>query len=420
MHTHTLLIADDSIPTQRVIQLTFANETIRVVVAADGPQALAAIEADRPDIILACTSLPGVDGYAIARHVSRQRQLRKVPVLLLRNGFELKDEQKVKKSGANGVLEKPLDPGLVIQLVKHELSLQAAVCAIASEPKPKKARPASPRPPSARRRSALPAAQRVSTRVSKSASRPQPSARRTRGLAGAITPEMLARDVSEAVGQAVGQAIAHAITHVIAEYQRANSLVPEPAYGMAPEPAMQADIESVVINAANDLKPRSLDGPVIVHGDMAFLKQLRRDMGIDDFVLEDALCRAAGPGIPTLTTTAAAAMEREPADVLGAWSEELTWLAGEIGNVRVAPETSAPDSSPDFWTSADNLPQRALPARVGAWLAAFDMRPTLVSFAADAIAWLRSGPSQLFEPFRGGQVRVRTWVVSLAGDLRRS
>ncbi len=71
MHTHTLLIADDSIPTQRVIQLTFASQAIRVVVAADGHQALALIDADRPDIILACTSLPGVDGFAIARHVSR-------------------------------------------------------------------------------------------------------------------------------------------------------------------------------------------------------------------------------------------------------------------------------------------------------------------------------------------------------------
>lgn len=412
MHTHTLLIADDSVTTQRVIQLTFADETIRVVVAADGHQALDRIEADRPDIILACTSVPGVDGYAIARHVSRQRHLRKIPVLLLVNGFESHDEQKVKASRAKGVLQKPLDPGVVISSVKHELSILALAAERASAgPKPRKARPSSPRPRSASRRSAAPTA------------RAKPAARRTQRVKAlpefdAIVPEALAQNMSDAIGQVVGQAIAHAITHAIAGYQR--------AHGLAPEPATETNLGSVVTDAAHDLRSRSPESPMIVHGDSTLLDQLRRDMGVDDFVFDKALFRAARPGDPVSPSTPSldplrnsAAIKQEPSDILSDWSNDLQWLAAEIGTARVAPKTGAPDSSRDF-SGLNNPPSQALPARLGAWLAACDITPGIATFGAATIAWLRSGTAQLFEPLRGGEVRVRSWVAWLAGDLRRS
>lgn len=423
MHTHTLLIADDSITTQRVIQLTFADETIRVVVAADGHQALDQIEAERPDIILACTSVPGVDGYAIARHVSRQRHLRKIPVLLLVNGFESHDEQKIKASRARGVLQKPLDPGVVISSVKHELSILALAAERASvEPKPRKARPSSPRPQSARRRSAVPTAGAVSRRAPKFNARQKPAARRTQRGKGlpefdAINPEALA-DMSDAIGQVVGQAIAHAISHAIAGYQR--------PHGLAPEPAIEVNLGSVVSDAANDLRSRSPQSPMIVHGDSTLLNQLRRDMGVDDFVFDEASLRVAVPDVPVSSSTpsvaplqSAAATELEPSDVLSDWSEDIQWLAAEIKTARVAPKTGAPASSRDF-SGLNSPPPQALPARLGAWLAACDITPGIGTFGAATIAWLRSGTAQLFEPLRGGEVRVRTWAAWLAGDLRRS
>ncbi|MEI6245794.1 MAG: response regulator, partial [Acidobacteriota bacterium] len=59
----TLLLADDSITIQRVIELTFADENIRVVSAGDGQQAIQRIETERPDIVLADVGMPKVDGY---------------------------------------------------------------------------------------------------------------------------------------------------------------------------------------------------------------------------------------------------------------------------------------------------------------------------------------------------------------------
>ena len=63
----TLLLADDNITVQRVIALTFAEEPIRVVAVADGQQAMEQMAAERPDIVLAGTTLPQVSGYDLAQ-----------------------------------------------------------------------------------------------------------------------------------------------------------------------------------------------------------------------------------------------------------------------------------------------------------------------------------------------------------------
>ena len=54
---HTLLLADDSVTIRRVIELTFADEDIRVVSVGDGQQAIDRIRAEPPDIVLADTGM---------------------------------------------------------------------------------------------------------------------------------------------------------------------------------------------------------------------------------------------------------------------------------------------------------------------------------------------------------------------------
>ena len=96
---HTLLLADDSITVQRVIALTFAEEPIQVVAVSDGRQAMEKIAAERPDIVLAATTLSQVSGYELAHFVRSTADLQGVPVLLLSGAFETVDEAKLKTSG---------------------------------------------------------------------------------------------------------------------------------------------------------------------------------------------------------------------------------------------------------------------------------------------------------------------------------
>ena len=122
---HTLLLADDSVTIRRVIELTFADESVRVVSVSSGREAIASIEAAPPDIILADAGMPDVSGYDIAAFVKGRPNLRHIPVILLAGAFEPLDEARSRKSGSDGVLVKPFEPQMVVTRVRELLSKPA-------------------------------------------------------------------------------------------------------------------------------------------------------------------------------------------------------------------------------------------------------------------------------------------------------
>jgi CheY-like chemotaxis protein len=120
----TLLLADDSITIQRVIALTFAEEAFKVITVSDGQQAIDRMAAQKPDVVLASTTMPNVNGYELATYVRGQPGLTGVPVLLLTGAFDAADEARVEACGASGTLEKPFEPSIVINRVKELLGIK--------------------------------------------------------------------------------------------------------------------------------------------------------------------------------------------------------------------------------------------------------------------------------------------------------
>ena len=99
---YTLLLADDSVTIQRVIELTFADEDVEVSTVGDGDEAIARIEEQPPDIVLADVGMPGKSGYEVARHVKHTPRLAHIPVLLLTGAFEPVDQRKASEAGCDG------------------------------------------------------------------------------------------------------------------------------------------------------------------------------------------------------------------------------------------------------------------------------------------------------------------------------
>jgi CheY-like chemotaxis protein len=120
----TLLLADDSVTIQRVVALTFADEDIHVVAVGDGDTAIARIESEPPDIVLADIGMPGLTGYDVARYIKQSSRLAHIPVVLLVGAFEPVDDAQAAEVGCNAVLAKPFEPQAVIATVK-ELLLDA-------------------------------------------------------------------------------------------------------------------------------------------------------------------------------------------------------------------------------------------------------------------------------------------------------
>jgi CheY-like chemotaxis protein len=119
---HKLLLADDSVTIQRVIELTFADEDVKVAVVGDGRQAIERIASDRPDIVLADIGMPERDGYDVAAFVKNDPRYSNIPVILLTGAFEPLDEDRARQVGCDGVLVKPFEPQVVINRVRELLS----------------------------------------------------------------------------------------------------------------------------------------------------------------------------------------------------------------------------------------------------------------------------------------------------------
>lgn len=102
-----LLLADDSPTTQKVVQLTFADEGVEVVVADDGDSAMELYAHHRPDIVLADINIPGLNGYEVCEAIRKRGDNGSTPVILLAGSFEPFDVELAHRVGANDYLTKP-------------------------------------------------------------------------------------------------------------------------------------------------------------------------------------------------------------------------------------------------------------------------------------------------------------------------
>jgi len=117
--SRSLLLADGSVTIQRVMELTFAHEDIRVIAVSDGRKAIQHLDTEQPDVVLVDVDSPEVDGYAVAAHIRRVPRLKGVPVLLLAGAFEPVDQERAREVGSDGVITKPFEPQVVVTRVKE-------------------------------------------------------------------------------------------------------------------------------------------------------------------------------------------------------------------------------------------------------------------------------------------------------------
>ncbi len=102
-----LLLADDSVTIQKVIDLTFADEGVRVVAFGNGQEAIDHLEEVAPDIVLADVFMPSKNGYEVCRYIKENEKFKHIPVMLLVGSFEPFDEAEARRVGADDILTKP-------------------------------------------------------------------------------------------------------------------------------------------------------------------------------------------------------------------------------------------------------------------------------------------------------------------------
>jgi len=101
----SVLVVDDDAPIRRMLSRTLAAEGYEVETAADGGEALAAVERSVPDLLVLDVSMPGVDGLDVCRRVRRAGL--GLPILLLTARDAVADRVVGLDAGADDYLVKP-------------------------------------------------------------------------------------------------------------------------------------------------------------------------------------------------------------------------------------------------------------------------------------------------------------------------
>ena len=86
-------------------------------VAYDGPAALAVAAAERPDVVLLDLSLPGMDGFEVARHLRQQPGSETTPLVAVSGYGQERDREHTRGAGFDRHLVKPVAPEALRELL---------------------------------------------------------------------------------------------------------------------------------------------------------------------------------------------------------------------------------------------------------------------------------------------------------------
>lgn len=137
-----ILLADDSPHAQRMGERILREEGFEVVTVTDGNTALMRMADVDPDVVLADVSLPSRSGYEICQEVKKQLRHHHVRVILTAGLLEPFDEAQAAAVHCDGVLKKPFESSVVLEMVRPLIA--AAGAAKAERNLPMEPYPAAP------------------------------------------------------------------------------------------------------------------------------------------------------------------------------------------------------------------------------------------------------------------------------------
>jgi two-component system alkaline phosphatase synthesis response regulator PhoP len=119
MRAKKILVVDDDRGVRTFVIHMLEHEGYRVVIAADGEEALEKVETERPDLVVLDIMLPGKNGYQVCRSIkSGSGPHPPPPILMLSAKDQPSDRYWATRVGADGYLTKPFDPSDLLDAVQ--------------------------------------------------------------------------------------------------------------------------------------------------------------------------------------------------------------------------------------------------------------------------------------------------------------
>lgn len=121
-----VLIVDDDVDIRAILAFTLEDAGFEVREAADGNQAIAALQRSAPDCLVLDVMMPGFDGFGVLRARRQSNLAPEARVILLTARTAERDFVRGWELGADEYLTKPFDPDELVVTVRRLLKTSPA------------------------------------------------------------------------------------------------------------------------------------------------------------------------------------------------------------------------------------------------------------------------------------------------------
>ena len=118
-----ILVVDDVAENVRLLEAVLIPRGYEVVSARSGDQALALVASEEPDLILLDVVMPGLDGYAVCRHLREDEDTAMLPVIMVTSSIG-PEKTKAIEAGADDFIPKPFNHGELLTRVRSLLRIK--------------------------------------------------------------------------------------------------------------------------------------------------------------------------------------------------------------------------------------------------------------------------------------------------------
>jgi CheY-like chemotaxis protein len=121
-----ILVVDDEVEVVRSVTKALEARGHTISTARDGAEAIAAVNADAPDLLVIDLALPKIDGQEVARRLKADPATRRVPILLMCASYlAIEAAAEGPERGADEFVVKPFLRDTLVRQVERLLARRA-------------------------------------------------------------------------------------------------------------------------------------------------------------------------------------------------------------------------------------------------------------------------------------------------------
>ena len=117
-----ILLVDDTMTVLMSEKMMLAGQGFQITTAGNGVEALAALEKERPDLILLDIVMPEMDGIEVCRQIKGNPDTVGIPVIMVTTKGEQEKVEASFEAGCNDYVTKPIDKLQLLTKIRNFVS----------------------------------------------------------------------------------------------------------------------------------------------------------------------------------------------------------------------------------------------------------------------------------------------------------